>query len=69
MKKDEALRVGKRVRKYRKASELSQAALAKKAGVATNTVARSEQGENVPNTQTLKKLANVLGVSIGDLAD
>ena len=60
---------GKRIRKYRKSCGLSQAALADKAGIPSNTVARLERGEHQATTTTLKKLAKVFQVKIDDLID
>jgi len=60
---------GKRIRKYRKDLGLSQAALAEKADLPPNTVARLERGEHSAKTLTLRKIAKVLKVTIDDLLD
>lgn len=41
---------------------LSQAELARRAGMSSATVSRLEAGENVPEPETLEKLAEVLAV-------
>ena len=58
---------GKRIRKYRKDLGLSQAALADRADLPPNTIARLERGEHSAKTLTLRKISKVLKVTIDDL--
>lgn len=56
--------IGARIKAARKRAQLSQEALARRAGMSTNGVARIEQGGITdPHYSTLRKLAAVLGVS------
>lgn len=56
------------VRKTRKKAGLSQDKLARKAGVAYNTVVKIESGENKnPTIETLRSIANALDVSVDEL--
>ncbi len=56
------------VRKTRKKVSLSQDKLARKAGVAYNTVVKIESGENKnPTIETLRNIAKALDVSVDDL--
>jgi len=48
---------------------LSLRALAARAGVAHDTVMDTESGRREPHPGTVKKLADALGVSVGDLVD
>lgn len=60
--------LSKNLKKLRDKKGFSQDRLAKLADVANNTVIKIEQGENKnPTLETLKKLANALGVSPDDL--
>jgi len=58
---------GKRIRRFRKDCGLSQAALAKRAGLQTNTVARLERGEHRISDKTLEKLTKALSVTSSDI--
>ncbi len=57
-----------RLREQREAQFLSQVDLAKKAGVTEKTIIRLEKGRSGPKWQTLRKLAEALGVKPGELA-
>jgi transcriptional regulator with XRE-family HTH domain len=60
--------LSKNLRKLRDQKGLSQDRLAKLADIANNTIIKIEQGENKnPTLDTLKKLAEALGVSVDDL--
>jgi transcriptional regulator with XRE-family HTH domain len=60
--------IQKTLRKLREAKGLSQEKLARLADVANNTIIKIEAGKNQnPTLDTLKKIANVLEVSIDDL--
>ena len=56
------------LRKFRKIKRLSQEKLARLADVANNTIIKIEAGKNQnPTLETLKKVAQALGVSVDDL--
>ena len=56
------------IKKLREAKGLSQEKLARLADVANNTLIKMESGENQnPTLDTLKKVAQALGVSIEEL--
>jgi transcriptional regulator with XRE-family HTH domain len=56
------------LKKHRILAGLTQAELADRAGVSRDTVVRLERLRQPPRPRTLKKLAEVLGVSTRDLA-
>jgi len=58
---------GTRLRRQRLAAGLSQAALARAAGVTSTTVCRLERGRHRPSMVTLEKLARALGRSVAEL--
>jgi len=61
-------KIGNNVRKYRKKLGISQDILSKRANLAFHTVAKIEAGSTLnPTIETVKKLADALGVSIDDL--
>ena len=59
--------IGKNIQKLRKQKNLTQEALAEKAGVTRQTVAKWEAGESVPDLDTAGQLAAALEVSLDDL--
>ncbi|MBS2023355.1 MAG: helix-turn-helix domain-containing protein [Deltaproteobacteria bacterium] len=59
--------LGKRIRTARLRARLSQATLAELADCTTETLARAERGESVPRTDTLQRLAAVLGEPLAGL--
>jgi transcriptional regulator with XRE-family HTH domain len=61
------LSIGERVRRLRREQDITQATLAKRAGLWTNTVNRVEKDHVVPSSETLAKIAHGLGVSVGEL--
>ena len=61
--------IAKRIKQYRKERGLTQDALAEKAGVATNTVARLERGLHRASSLTIEKLAKALDVKASDILD
>lgn len=61
--------VGTRLRDLRQNARLSQAELAKRAGVTTNTIGRIERDETPPRWSTMGKVAQALGVTIHDLLE
>jgi transcriptional regulator with XRE-family HTH domain len=62
-----AEQLGRRIRRRRQFLELSQEALAERAGVHRTQISLYENGERMPMTSTLVKLAAALGVSVGQL--
>jgi transcriptional regulator with XRE-family HTH domain len=62
--------LGSRVRDRRKALDLSQEALARRADVSLNLINRVERGETRdPHYSTLVSIAGALGVSVGELLE
>ncbi|MFW6172825.1 MAG: helix-turn-helix domain-containing protein [Elusimicrobiota bacterium] len=60
--------LGKKIKKYRKKLGLSQDALSKKADLAFHTIAKIETGATPnPTIDTVKKIADALGVGVEDL--
>jgi transcriptional regulator with XRE-family HTH domain len=60
--------VGKKIKKYRKKLGISQDTLSKKAGLAFHTIAKIETGATPnPTIDTVKKIADALGVSLDEL--
>lgn len=51
----------------RKRKGFTQKELAKKLGVTDKAISRWETGKGLPDTSLLKPLANILGVSVGEL--
>lgn len=58
---------GSTVRRLRKARDLSQEALAEKAGLAADYLGFIERGENVPSLIAILKLARALEVDAAEL--
>lgn len=56
-----------RLQELRKSSNLSQTSLAKKLGVAQQTVAQWEKGTREPNIEMLIKISTLFSVSLDDL--
>ncbi|HEY4239379.1 MAG TPA: helix-turn-helix transcriptional regulator [Kofleriaceae bacterium] len=54
---------GRRIKRLRKQAKLTQEQLAERAGVATSTITRIEQGDRGVSTKTENALAAALGVS------
>ncbi len=67
---EEGMKFGDTVRRLRKECNLSQEALAERAGMNADFVGFIERGENVPTLTTILQLARALGVQpsaiIGD---
>lgn len=56
------------IRKYRNKLGISQDQLSKKANLAFHTIAKIEAGATPnPTIETVKKIANALGISLDDL--
>lgn len=67
MKQDIPKYVGKMIRKYRKANNMTQKELGLKIGVKHNTISSYENGTNEVEQNMLFRLANALNISINDL--
>ncbi|WP_299366714.1 helix-turn-helix transcriptional regulator [Winogradskyella sp.] len=59
--------LGKRIKKLREDSGLSQFELANEAGIVKNQIGRIERGEINTSIYTLKKISSVLKVHISEL--
>ena len=59
--------LGKGIRFYRQQRQLSQAALAEKAGISITFLSNIERGIKYPTSDTLSALANGLGVEVYEL--
>jgi len=55
------------IKKFRKAAGLKQTELAKKIGVAQNSVASYETGTRKPEVQNIPKIAKALGITLNEL--
>jgi DNA-binding XRE family transcriptional regulator len=61
-------KIGKNMKKYRKKLGISQDVLSKRANLAYHTIAKIEAGSTLdPRIETVKKIADTLGVTIDDL--
>jgi len=62
------MRLGERIKKYRKKMGWSQQKLAEKAGLSYNVITKLEQGlAKQPTIQTVVKIANAFGISLDKL--
>jgi transcriptional regulator with XRE-family HTH domain len=59
--------IGQKIKQIRKEKGLTQKELAQKLGFTSQNLAQYENGKRLPKTETLKKIANVLEVSIFEL--
>ncbi|MDR3336415.1 MAG: helix-turn-helix domain-containing protein [Treponema sp.] len=59
--------LGKRIQFYRKQRQLSQAALAEKAGISITFLSKIERGLKYPTSDTISGIANGLGVEVCEL--
>lgn len=59
--------VGEKIRSARKQANLTQDEVAKKAGIAVNSLRLYESGSRIPNLDTLGKIATALGVRCFDI--
>lgn len=61
-------KIGENIKKYRLKLGMSQDTLSKKADLAFHTIAKIESGSTTdPRIDTVKSVADVLGVSLDDL--
>ena len=63
----EAVTIGKQIRKYRRAREITQEQLAEQIGVSLAWIGRLERGAGFPTIQLLIKIARVLRIKVHDL--
>lgn len=61
------MNLGKKIRRLRKRQDVSQEALAEKAGIHRTYMGKIERGESNPPVQTVNKIAKALKVDISDL--
>ncbi len=59
--------LGKRIREYRKKHNLTQFQLAECLGIDDKHLSRIELGKNMPQANTILKLAEVFGIEVKDL--
>ena len=59
--------LGEKIKHFRKAKGISQEELAVKLNVVRQTVSKWENGLSVPDADVLVQIANILGVSVGQL--
>ncbi len=60
--------ISRNIRRIRKKKGISQDRLSKQADLALNTVVKIETGGNPnPTVETLQKIANAFGISVGNL--
>lgn len=62
-------RTAARLRKARQAKQLTQAEVAKKAGISENHYAQIERAEKNPTVSTFKSIIKAIGVSSSDILD
>lgn len=55
------------LREYRRQAGLTQRQVAQQVGVGVSTISMYEQGQRLPDVDTLSKLSKVLGVSVNAL--
>ena len=67
MKSKESIKLGNQLRKSREGAGLSQATLAKKAGINVNYYAIIERGEKNVSYEKLQRIAKVLNIKSLDL--
>lgn len=60
-------KLGKRIRRLRKRSNMSQEVLAEKAGIHRTYMGKIERGESNPPIQTINKIAKALKIPMSDL--
>ena len=63
----EKIRIGEQIRLLRRKNDVTQDQLAGYLGVTPQAVSRWENGETIPNTETLKLLSKLFDVSINTL--
>ncbi|MBI3346513.1 MAG: helix-turn-helix transcriptional regulator [Burkholderiales bacterium] len=66
---DLPVRLGRNLATRRKALGLTQAGVAERLGVDTETLSRFERGKHVPSLMTLERLAAILGSTCAELLE
>jgi transcriptional regulator with XRE-family HTH domain len=67
---NEKIKIGKNIKKYRNKLGISQDVLSKKVNLAFHTIAKIEAGATPnPTIDTVKKIADALGVSLDILME
>lgn len=66
---NEYIQIGNRIKEIRKSQGLSQRDVAKKLEMAFSTYSNYENNNREPNFETLKRIADVLGVSVAQLVN
>lgn len=66
MKKSEDVRLGKRIKEFRKQRGWALRGLAKRCGLSANAISLIERGENSPTVSSLRRLAQAFNVPISD---
>ena len=61
--------IGNRIKELRNAKGLTQQSLARNIGISTSTIAMWEIGSREPNLESLDKLAQIFGITLGELVD
>lgn len=64
---DLAARLSRNIAARRRALGLTQAQVAERLGVDTETLSRFERGKHLPSLLTLERLSNLLAASVGEL--
>lgn len=67
MRLNDIIQIGTRIKRIRMDKQLSQKAVAKTLGIPYSTYSNYENNNREPNLETLKRIADVLGVSISYL--
>lgn len=60
-------KIGKKIKRYRHAAELTQEELAERVGISTTHVGLVETGKRRMSLKTLQKVASILKVQVRDL--
>lgn len=61
--------VGKKIREIRKNEDLTQEQFGNLLGVSKRTIVAWEKGERLPRTEQLKKIEELVGLSVKELLD
>ncbi len=64
---DLGLRVGAHLRRFREDNKLTQRTMADRLSLAPSNYHRLEKGQHTPRPETLLKIANTLGITLGAL--
>ncbi len=59
--------LGKRIRELRKSKNLTQEQLSERIGIEIPSLSNIENGKNYPNSETIEKIAQGLGVQIFEM--